>query len=318
MDLSKPLEKGEPFPEEELKELIRSTRDFSRIMAEKLASGRDRLLELNSYRPKKAEALMEKIRAMDGDERTDILMSKIFKFYSISPEPIMERTYRLEVFNAEEVDFPGIKGDRMVVTFDRKIAVTRDDIEFLTWDHPMVTGAIELFLGSGKGNASIVEMKGTGKPGIFLESVYILECVAPGELHMNRFLARRPIRTLVDHNLQDLTAQYPWEIIRDSVTTCGRSWLGDFPGIKERLVPDLLGAGFKFSEKEAAAAIDRAKARVVQVVGGEAGRLTRLRKINPAIRGDEILALRNESDKLLCHMERARLRLDSLRLIKVS
>ncbi|MBI9089955.1 MAG: DEAD/DEAH box helicase family protein [Desulfobacterium sp.] len=305
------------FPEAELQELIEHTRQFSCEIAEQLASGRDRLLELNSFRPRKALGLVNTIRSMDGDTVIDGFMARMFKFYGISPEPVMDRTYRLEVLNASEMAFPGLKADKMVVTFDRKVAVTRDDIEFLTWDHPMVTGAMELFLGSDNGNVSIAEIRGTGEFQILLESVYILECIAPRELHINRFLARTPIRTLVDHTLADLTREVPAKTLNKRVSTSARSWLGQFPEIKEKLLPQLLDAGFKLAEKETARAIDQAKEAVVNLVGGEAQRLARLKELNPAIREDEIAAAREEARGLLVHMDTARLRLDSLRLIKV-
>lgn len=305
-------------PHDALDQLIADTRAFAAETSQQLKSGRDKLLELNSFRPQKAEQLVKTICDMDQDPTIDLFMAKMFKFYAISPEPIMERTFRLEVFNAAGVPLPGFKGDGMVVTFDRTVAVTRDDIVFLTWDHPMVTGAMELFLGSDQGNAAIAEVNGTGKFEILLESVYTLECVAPRALHMNRFLARTPIRTLVDHNLTDLSRERSWASTAASLSTPARSWLGQFPEIKERLLPELLAAGRRFSEQAAARAVLRAKASVEKVVGGEAARLERLSRINPAIREDEIRRAKDEAKTLVIHIDQARLRLDSLRLIKVS
>jgi ATP-dependent helicase HepA len=303
-------------PLDELDLLINDTRTFAAETSEILTRGRDRLLELNSFRPRKAEQLITAISSRDRDQTIDLFMAKMFRFYSISPEPIMERTYRLELFNASGVPFPGFKGDGMVVTFDRKIAVIRDDIDFLTWDHPMVMGAMELFLGSDHGNSALGEIHGTGKFEILLESVYTLECLAPKELHMSRFLARTPIRTLVDHNLSEVT--HGRRSIFSGLSTPARSWLGEFPEIKERLLPDLLSAGRRFAEQEAAKVIARAEELVEKVVGGEAKRLKRLKEINPAIREDEIRQAVEEAEKLVVLIDRARLRLDSLRLIKVS
>ncbi len=305
-------------PRNDLDQLIADTRTFARETAQRLRVGRDRLLELNSFRPQKAEQLVKTLSDIDQDQTIDLFMAKMFKFYAISPEPVMARTFRLEVFNAAGVPFPGFKGDGMVVTFDRTVAVTRDDIVFLTWDHPMVTGALELFLGSDHGNAAIAEVNGTGRFEILLESVYTLECVAPRTLHMNRFLARTPIRTLVDHNLRDLSRERSWASTAAGLSTPAQSWLGQFPEIKERLLPELLAAGRRFAEQASAQVISRAKASVETVVGGEAARLERLRQINPAIRADEIRRANEEAEKLVVHIDQARLRLDSLRLIKVS
>ncbi|ACN17108.1 RapA [Desulforapulum autotrophicum HRM2] len=317
-DLSDLCDQAGQVPYGALDQLIADTRTFAAETSKRLKSGRDKLLELNSFRPRKAEQLVKTICETDQDQSIDLFMAKIFKFYAISPEPIMARTFRLEVFNSAGVPFPGFKGDGMIVTFDRTVAVTRDDIVFLTWDHPMVTGAMELFLGSDHGNAAIAEVNGTGKFEILLESVYTLECVAPRALHMNRFLARTPIRTLVDHNLTNLSQDRSWALTAASLSTPARSWLGQFPEIKEQLLPELLAAGRRFSEQAAARVISRAKAAVEKVVGGEAARLERLKRINPAIREDEIRRAKDEATTLVIHIDQARLRLDSLRLIKVS
>jgi ATP-dependent helicase HepA len=120
----------------------------------------------------------------------------------------------------------------------------------------------------------------------------------------------------VDHNLSDVTQGRT--SILSKLSTPARSWLGEFPEIKERLLPDLLAAGRRIAEQEAVKVIAGARESVEKVVGGEAKRLARLRKINPAIREDEIHKAEEEAEKLATLIDRARLRLDSLRLIKVN
>jgi ATP-dependent helicase HepA len=122
----------------------------------------------------------------------------------------------------------------------------------------------------------------------------------------------------VDHNLTNLSQDRSWALTAASLSTPARSWLGQFPEIKEQLLPELLAAGRRFSEQAAARVISRAKAAVEKVVGGEAARLERLKRINPAIREDEIRRAKDEATTLVIHIDQARLRLDSLRLIKVS
>ena len=71
---------------------------------------------------------------------------------------------------------------------------------FLTWDHPMVRGAMDLMVGGEFGNAGIVRFKefDSQVPVLFIECIFILESVAPLKLHVDRFLPPLPLRVLVD------------------------------------------------------------------------------------------------------------------------
>src|SRR5690606_9694949 len=77
---------------------------------------------------------------------------------------------------------------------------------FLTWDHPMVTGALDLLLGSAEGTSAMVAWPDARERGLWLETIHVLECVAPPKLHADRFLPATPIRCVVDVRGQDVTA----------------------------------------------------------------------------------------------------------------
>jgi hypothetical protein len=52
---------------------------------------------------------------------------------------------------------PGLPTEGLTVTCDRQRALAREDVQFLTWDHPLVTGAIDMLLGSEQGNCSFAK-----------------------------------------------------------------------------------------------------------------------------------------------------------------
>ncbi|MBI4473489.1 MAG: DEAD/DEAH box helicase family protein, partial [Acidobacteria bacterium] len=176
------------FSEGRLNRLIEETRIAHEEIKTRLQEGRDRLLELNSFRPDAAAKLVEEIRRQDEDRSLDEFMLRVFDQYAILVEEIAPRTYKLGSAGVLADSFPGLPAEGFTVTCDRKRALVREDIQFLTWDHPLVTGAIDLLLGSEKGNASAGE---TGPP---FEAIYVLECVAPPQLHIDRFLPPAPIR----------------------------------------------------------------------------------------------------------------------------
>jgi ATP-dependent helicase HepA len=187
-DLSHRFQKGGMKARSELERLIDETREAYQEIAARLHNGRDRLLELNSFRPQVARNLVEEIRREDEDRSIDRFMLAVFDQYSIDVEEIAPRTYKLGSAGIFADSFPGLPAEGVTVTSDRRRALAREDLQFLTWDHPLVTGALDLLLGSEKGNCSFVEGDGGA------EAIYVLECIAPSHLHIDRFLPPTPIR----------------------------------------------------------------------------------------------------------------------------
>ena len=50
-------------------------------------------------------------------------------------------------------NFPALSGGGKFATFDRATAIARDDLDFLTWDHPFVRQVMEYFITQGAGLA---------------------------------------------------------------------------------------------------------------------------------------------------------------------
>src|SRR5262249_42058273 len=148
--------------------------------------------------------------------------------------------------------FPGLPAEGITVTCDRQRALGREDLQFLTWDHPLVTGALDLILGSEKGNCSFIESIETRS----LEAVYVLECVAPPHLHIDRFLPPSPIRVTVGG--EDLTKAE--EVARSHVSKI----------------------------------IDAARAEMTAQLEYEIARLRALRKVNKSVRPEEIELLKQQ------------------------
>jgi hypothetical protein len=73
---------------------------------------------------------------------------------------------------------PGLRADEVGMTSDRARATREGELDFLTWDHPMVVGVIDLLLGRSSGSASVAVLPGLER-GILLEAIFVLETVAP-------------------------------------------------------------------------------------------------------------------------------------------
>ena len=262
---------------EELERLVLETRAARQEIAMRLHEGRDRLMEMISFRPKVAEKIVEQIRREDADTGLETFMLSIFEYYALHVEQIAERTYKLGRAGILADSFPGLPSGGFTITFDRQRALVREDMQFMTWDHPLVTGAFDLLLGSEKGNCS-------ADPGAVpgLEALYLLECVAPLQLHVDRFLPPTPIRVKLDgEDIESLL-----ERARDT------------------------------AQAQVPAIVAQAREEMTSQLQLEITRLKALKKVNPSVRQAEIDLLVEQRREMEEHLANARIRLDAIRLGK--
>ena len=101
----------------------------------------------------------------------------------------------------------------------------REDVEFLSWEHPLVVEIMEQLLGSELGNAALVTMSVDGvKPGtLFLEAIFSLNSMAPKQLQLERFLPISPMRVVVTIAGKDLSEVLPHEKVNQLCSGLKRS-----------------------------------------------------------------------------------------------
>jgi len=260
---------------EDLEQLILDTQEIRKEIAKRLYEGRDRLMEMHSFRPKVAEKIVAEIRRKDAEMALEEFMLSVFDYYALQVEKIGERTYKLGRAGILSDAFPGLPSGGFTLTFDREQALSREDMQFMTWDHPLVTGAFDLLLGSEKGNCSADPRMAPG-----LDAVYLLECVAPLHLHIDRFLPPTPIRVKVSGEDLEL-------VLEESRTK---------------------------AEAQVGAIVDQARFEMSAQLQREIVRLKELKKVNPSVRQAEIDLLVAQRRDLEEHIGNARIRLDALRI----
>ncbi|MBC8185647.1 RNA polymerase-associated protein RapA [candidate division KSB1 bacterium] len=300
-----------------LSSLLKFTQISCAEIANQLEKGRDRLLELNSFRPQIADELIEEVTVNDKNKLLDKFMLNIFHIFGIHTDEVKSRTYKLnlDLLTTPEFPLPAHHLNKIVVTFDRKMAITNENIEFLTWDHPTVIGAIDLILGSEKGNSTVAEMKDDDFSGILLEAIFVLECVAPKNLNIDQFLPPTPIRVLVSHSLENKTETYPEQKIVRKLKNVQDKNVLDHPKIKQELFPKMLETCQKIAESQTHEIIKSGLHQVENKLTKEKQRLIELKKVNANIKKEDILSCQQEINHSRESIKSARLRLDALRFI---
>src|SRR5690554_7438242 len=100
-----------------------------------LADGRDKLLEMNSFRPKIAEKIVNQVKKEDSDKSLEIYLTKVFSHFNIEMEDLTPRTYFLHPTSVTTETFPPIPQEGIAATCDRNNSIIREDINLLSWYH---------------------------------------------------------------------------------------------------------------------------------------------------------------------------------------
>ena len=152
------------------KRFIARTREHMRgRVAKKLERGHDRLLELNSCKPERAAELIAQSAPPMRDEKFEEFFVRLLDHFGVQVEDLGRRAYILRPGHLITDAFPALPEEGMSVTFDRAQALSREDLGFLSADHPMIRSALDLLLGAEAGNAAFGIWKAPGTEAILLE-----------------------------------------------------------------------------------------------------------------------------------------------------
>ena len=295
------------------KKLIAETAAAHAKIAKDLEQGQDRLLQMNSCRPDVAAQIVNQVAAFDQDTSLDAYILRIFDHFGVHVEELSNRTYLAVPANLTTDAFPELPEEGLTLTCDRTKALSREEISFLTWDHPIVTSATDLLLGSEQGNSAFAIWPGGREQAVYLETIYVLEPVAPASLHADRFLPPTLIRVVVDAKGEDVSATV--SPTAEELQTGPIFQLLDNSRIKNKLIPSMLGKSRDHATERGTLIATSATERMQSSLRAEAERLRDLQKINDHIREDEIALIETQVQELSQKIKEAPLRLDSLRLI---
>jgi ATP-dependent helicase HepA len=299
----------------EMDSLVMAAQATRKELAVSLEQGRDRLLEWNSFRPDVSKRLIQEIRRLDDHRALEDFMLSIFEHFLVDVEELAPHTYQLGSAGVLVDSFPGLTSEGLTITCDRQRALVREDLQFLTWDHPLVTGALDLLLGSEQGNSSFARWPDAKVSGIYLEAIYMLECIAPPHFHLDRFLPPTPLRVLVDHRGQDVGEVISHHALARQLKIGDGHALLERPELRDALIPRMLEQTKVLAHRRLGKVIAQARLEMVARIEKETSRLRDLQKVNRSVRNEEIELMVQQQCTMGQRIGEARLRLDALRLI---
>lgn len=305
----------------DLNDVIAESAALNKELKAQLEQGRDRLLEMHSNGGEKAQAIVDKIAATDGD--TNLVTFALSLFDTIGLDQDDKGENALVVTPSEHMlvpSYPGLPYEGATITFDRETALSREDMNFISWEHPMIQGGIDLLMSEGVGTTAVSLLKNKALPvgTMLLELVYKVDAQAPKRSGISRFLPTTPIRIMLDGKGNDLSSQVEFESFNRQLSPVGRHIATKLVASVQAQVHQLVEAGEKLIVKKVDAIRNQAQQEMQASLNSELERLQALKVVNPNIRDEEIEAIDGQIKELTGYIGQAQYQLDSLRMIVVS
>lgn len=308
----------QPQAVENFEDFAKQTAKRCKQLKTALEKGRDRLLELNSNGGDAAQELAQAIAEQDSQPQLVNFALNLFDVIGLEQEDLGEKSIVISPTGHMLVpDFPGIAEEGNTVTFDRSLALMREDVQFLSWDSPIIRNGIDLIVAGdiGKSAVSLLINKALPAGTLLLEAVYIVEAQAPKGLQLTRFLPPTPVRILLDQKGNNLGGQVSFGSLEKQLKPMNKQMANKIVKMARSDIEKLLACAENHIIPLAEELISQAKSECDRTLSAELHRLQSLQAVNKNIREDEIQMLDEIRSQSLVQLELANWRLDCLRVI---
>lgn len=309
------LENGEPS---ESDSLIQATRKAADDLRQALQSGRDRLLEMNSCHPEEAKKLISCLKEGIEGFAVDEYMTHVFDVYGVDHERHSEAAIVVRPSDHMQTDyFPLLPEEGLTATFERQQALSREDMHYLTWEHPMVSGCMDMILGSEKGNTALCTLKLPPlKPGTLLvEAIYQLQSPAPASLQIQRHFGGGCIRLLRDNQGRDLGHVIGFDHINQRAEKVKLKVGQQIVRQARESIQEVINQLQPGAQSQLEEQVSKAREHMKAETENEIGRLKQLARVNPNIRQEEIDHLQAVQSMKAEYIEQTQISLDAIRVI---
>ena len=302
---------------EKFNELIQDTSKKSNELLHVLQEGRDRLLELNSCNTQISEEIIKNILDTSNQMELANYMERVCDQFGVDHQYHSVHSVVIQPGDHMHAhNFPGLPDGGLTATYDRAKALVREDMQFHTWEHPMVMGAMDLILSGEIGNSALCTIKLQSlKPGsVLLEAIFTIHCAAPMQLQLHHYLPLTVIRVVTDqfqNNLSNiLTIDHMNRLAERVKGTMSKEIIRH----ARKKITELIKSAEDIASKEKEEIIENTMKKMIENQNIEQDRLIALSKVNPNIRQGEIDYLKSTVTELERYIKQAQLKLDSIRV----
>lgn len=300
-------------------QLLDETQQRNAELAQAMAAGRDRLLELNSCNRPKAQLLIDAVNDLDQSPVLANYLREVFENFGVDED--LHSSDAIVLHPTDHMPLgplPHLPDSGLTATYNRSVALSREDMEFLTWEHPLVTDAMDVILSNEIGNSTLGTIKLPPlKPGTLLvEAIFAVHCPGPRSLQLDSYFSETSHRLLIDQNGTDLGKALGFAQLNKLHTPVpSRKTAANLVKHAKADISRMIGICQERAEQHRDALVETALASMHQRQNAELQRLETLAKVNPNIRAEEIQYVQENITALDHHLRLAQIGLDAVRVI---
>ncbi len=301
-----------------LQELINETKLVAKEQKKLTKESIDILIDLNSFNETSAQKILDHVDDMEDDPSLELLLKDLFIHYGVDfEEPDEHGTLLIRPSDLMFIeDFPGLKKhDNTLFTFDRQLALKREDIVFLTQDHPITDEVLSMLLDRNEGAASVCQWSDSqqGK-GFLLELSFVIEPLGPRYLELETYFPTKIKELQINHlgeKIQESLHKENPDLLKELREQERPENLENSRPIIEPLIREALIEINQWAEQEVLSSEETTQKSLDQ----EIQRIIYLEKVNPNVTSEDIEYQKNNAKDIISHIKRTTPRLDSIRLI---
>ncbi|KAA0875160.1 RNA polymerase-associated protein RapA [Nitrincola tapanii] len=321
-EFAQPLRDAMRHPGEShaLEQLLNKTRQTRLELEQTLAEGRDRLLEMSSFNQEKADQVLESVQQLENSQRLQEYAEKLFDRYGIAIQPHGARGLVLHPGEHLLCQLTELPEEGMTLTFSRREALAREDIEFMSWEHPLLSELMELLSQHETGNNSVCVLKLPALPAgtLLLESIFVPVLAAPKSLQLSRYQDTGYLRFLTTPDGRDLAAALAHQPLNQLMDTVPLATAQSMVRMAREAISDQLKTARRLADQQLPGLIEQAQKRLDAERSAQWQRLQALARVNPALGPADLQWHEEETQSMRNALHSASLRLDALRVILVS
>jgi ATP-dependent helicase HepA len=273
-------------------ELSKTVQQSLADLNRELEQGRDVMLELNSCRQPEADQLAGQVAELE--QRSVV--------------PVVEMAANLLNLHFEELDegifelipsdnmmipaIPGIPDGGAVITFDRQRALVREDVLFVSWEHPLIVGLMDILTSTQLGQASVALLETRQIPaGQVLLEVQWQIAIPPRLSHaLKPYLNRNLLRTLtLEGGTTDLSKALTEESLAPQIKTLPVKMVRKLIQSAKERIPPIYEVGLQHAKDQFDAAVETARKDHESASEARIERTRYLASVNPLVNDQDVM-----------------------------
>ncbi len=278
-----------------LQTLITDAKQLRLGLEATLQAGRDRLLEYNSCRPRVAGRIKDAMHDFDNHNLLPQFIERFFASANIDHNIQRDGSWVIAPIDSTEISdyidgLPLGDEDGMTLTFEREQALNREDIEFITHEHPLMRAIYELASTSTFGNTTVAMLKSATVPQgmLMIEVNFRVEAIAPKVLNLPATLPAQSIRVFISEHGSDLSARISSDMILPHVERLDKNRARQVIKARGEVIEQRYYEAEEIARAQLIEIGAQASQRFSQQWSREIKRLKHLQTINPNVRPAEI------------------------------